>query len=240
MSAINDRVVQSQDSRTRGPFDHHLEASWEDFLSACVLYDPPEDQLLEFASYGDPEPTVFSGGRLPTKANLEGLPEMVDPPIRSLADLMGAKDWYWHRVLDHIGAKYLEPWGVDVQALLETVMWEVPGLYEEHLETYRRYSRRYYIEVAEHTTREDVEKAFHMIRSIEPPKRNKPPRDRLTAVQCAILHGDHNARDPEDRRRWRWTFEKLADKFGLQGARAAKDYVKLGKQILAGGDNEDR
>jgi hypothetical protein len=29
---------------------------WSRFLSACVLYDPPELELLRFAAYGDPQP----------------------------------------------------------------------------------------------------------------------------------------------------------------------------------------
>jgi hypothetical protein len=29
---------------------------WSRFLSACVLYDPPELELLAFAAYGDPQP----------------------------------------------------------------------------------------------------------------------------------------------------------------------------------------
>jgi hypothetical protein len=242
ISRVRERGVPALDQDTRGLFDLELEASWEDFLSACVIYDPPEDRLIEFASYGDPEPTVFSGGRLPTVSNLEGLPEMVDPPIKTLADLMDVKDWFWHRVLDHIGKRYLEPQGVDVEALLENVIWDVPGLREEHLERYRRYSKRFYIEVDEYTTREDVEMAFHAVRAIKPQKGAKPPRDRLVALQCALLHDHLNVRKPGDKRKWRWTYETLAaeERFNLIGSRAAEDHVKLGREILAEEHLEDR
>ena len=223
-----------------GSFDLEVEASWENFLSACVLFDPPEDRLIEFASYGDPEPTVFSGGRLPTVRNLEGLPEMVGPPIKTLADLMDVKDWFWHRVLDYIGERYLEPQGVDVDDLLETITWDVPGLHEEHVERYRRYSERFYIEVGPYTTREDVVEAFRAIRSVEGAARSKPLRDPLIAVQCAILYDSHNAAIPEDKRRRRWTYKTLAERFGLSGPRAAEAHVNSGRAILEEGYSEER
>jgi len=56
---------------------------WKTFLSACVLYDPPKDKLLEFAAYSDPEPDLV----LPKSeedTSLSELPFMVAPPIRSL------------------------------------------------------------------------------------------------------------------------------------------------------------
>jgi len=217
-----------------------LDSSWENFLSACILYDPPEDRLIEFASYAEPDPTVFSGSRLPTQKNLEGLPEMVDPPIKTLWDLSQAGEWYWRRVLDHIGERYLEPQGVDVDDLLETVAWDIPGLREEHLERYRRYSERFYIEVDEYTTREDVEKAFHAVRAIKPQKGAKPRLDRLVALQCAILHDRHNAAIPENKRRRRWTYKTLAEKFGLNGPRAAEAHVNLGRALLEEEASEER
>jgi hypothetical protein len=115
--------------------DLQLELSWGDFLSACVLYDPPEDQLVEFASYRALETTVLTGGRLPTKANLEGLPEMVDPPVRSQWALSKVGDWYWHRVLRYIGELDLELQAVDVDALIENATLYVPGLQEEYRES---------------------------------------------------------------------------------------------------------
>ena len=44
---------------------HGLEwwPSWSNFLSACVLYDPPETDLLAFAAYDDPKPQTPQGHR---------------------------------------------------------------------------------------------------------------------------------------------------------------------------------
>ena len=239
MSAIWAKVDPDPRLPTSDYSDLQLELSWGDFLSACVLYDPPEDQLVEFASYGALETTVLTGGRLATKVNLEGLPEMVDPPVRSLFALSKVRDWYWHRVLRYIGELDLELQGVDVDALIENATLYVPGLEEEYIEKAERYSKRYYIGVDDHTSFEDVQRAFHMIREVQPHKDTKRSRDPLVAVQCAILYDRHNGRDPEDRRRWRWNYANLADRFRLSSARVASDYVALGREILSGRDREE-
>jgi hypothetical protein len=143
------------------------------------------------------ETTALSGGRLATKANLEGLPEMVDPPVRPLWALGEVKDWYWHRILNHSGERYLEPQGVDVGTLLDNVMLDIPGLEAEYRERYERYSKRYYIGVDDYTSLEYVKSAFHMIRKVQPSEDIKPSREPLVAVQCAILYDRHNDRDPK-------------------------------------------
>jgi hypothetical protein len=203
-----------------------------------VLYDPPEDQLVEFASYRALETTVLTGGRLTTKANLEGLPEMVDPPVRSLFALSKVGDWYWNRVLRYIGELDLELQGVDVDALIENATLYVPGLEEEYIEKAKRYSKRYYIGVDDYTSFEDVKSAFHMIRKVQPQKGTKPSRDPLVAVQCAILYYQRNQTKPGDRRQRRWTQAKLADKFGLS-ARSARDHLALGQAIIEGKDPKE-
>jgi hypothetical protein len=238
MSAIWAKVDPEPRPPTRDYSDLQLELSWGDFLSACVLYDPPEDQLLEFASYRALETTVLDGGRLPTKANLEGLPAMVAPPVRSLWALSMVRDWYWHRVLRYIGELDLELQGVDVDAPIENATLYVPGLEEEYREKAERYSKRYYIGVDDYTSLEDVKNAFHMIREVQPPKGTKPSHDPLVAVQCAILYYQRNQTKPGDRRQRRWTQAKLAHKFGLT-TRSARDYLALGQAIIEGKDPKE-
>jgi hypothetical protein len=238
MSAIWAKVDPEPRLPTSDYSDLQLELSWGDFLSACVLYDPPEDQLVEFASYGALETTILTGGRLPTKANLEGLPEMVDPPVRSLFALSKVGDWYWHRVLRYIGELDLELQGVDVDALIENATLYVSGLQEEYIEKAERYSKRYYIGVDDYTSLEDVKYALHMIRKVQPRKDTKRSRDPLVAVQCAILYYQRNQTKPGDRRQRRWTQAKLADKFGLS-ARSVRDHLALGQAIIEGKDPKE-
>jgi hypothetical protein len=239
MSAIWAKVDPEPRPPTSDYSDLQLELSWGDFLSACVLYDPPEDQLVEFASYRALETTILSGGTLPTKANLEGLPEMVDPPVRSLFALSKVGDWYWHRVLRYIGELDLELQGVDVDALIEDALSYIPGLEAEYIEKAERYSKRYYIGVDDYTSLEDVKRAFHMIREVQPHKDTNRSRDPLVAVQCAILY-DRQNQQLKDKRKRKWTHAKLGEEFGLSSARVASDYVALGREILSGTDRGEK
>jgi hypothetical protein len=65
-----------------------------------------------------------------------------------------------------------------------------------------------------------------------PNLRRKSARDPLVAIQCAILYNRHNQKDPEDGRRRTWTYERLAEEFGLKSARAATAHVIVGRKIL--------
>jgi hypothetical protein len=221
-------------------FSSQLKESLHKFFAACTLYDPPEDQLIEFACYAKLEPIYLPDPLVLDRGYPDGRPEMIYPPIKSLSALQEAGDWYWQRVLDYIGKRYLEPQGVNIQDLLETALWEIPGLYEGNREKARQYSNRFYIEVDEHISQEDVKNAFRMIRAIQRSKGTKPRRYRLIAVQCAILYDRYNPVDPEDKRRRTWTYETLADHFGLSSSRAAKDHVTLGREILEGKDLDER
>ena len=65
------------------------------------------------------------------------------------------------------------------------------------------------------------------------------PRDRLLAIKYAALYYSHNAKDPEDKRRWRWTYEGLAEELVERATgqtsknkkRVGEEYVKLGQEL---------
>ena len=259
ISAIKEKVAPEPCLPTEGLFDWELERSWNDFLSACVLYDPPSGQLLEFASYNNPESSYLPDSQFPYRGNTKKRPEMIAPPIKTLAELMWAGDWYWHRILDYIRKHYqlhyvsnryddkdeqplLHPLAQpeDVAELVEDATLIIPGLNKEYREKYDQHSQRYYIEVNEYTTLDDVKNAYRMIRAgqKERPKKRRE-RDQLTAVQCAVLYDRHNPVDPKDKRQRRWTYQKLAEHFSLDSPRAAEYHVKLGKKILSGEDSDE-
>ena len=71
---LKDRFVP--DGLRRGP-------AWDDFFGACVMCDPPQKKLLEFAEFGRLHPSVF----WPVidcdddEIDIDGLHSMVAPPI---------------------------------------------------------------------------------------------------------------------------------------------------------------
>lgn len=91
----------------------------------------------------------------------------------------------------------------------------------------------YRIVVDEYTKEEDVVAAFRAIKAAYGYRNpgGKPPIDKLTAVQCAVLYDDHNGTDPEDRRVKRWSHKKLAANLGLKNERSAEEHVKRGREL---------
>jgi hypothetical protein len=103
---------------------------WDTFLSACVLYDPPETDLLAFAAYSDLSPrTIFPEGWFywqlgPLSDDLDGHPTEVAPVVEMLPDPYEAeriKEQFWHRVIDELGERYLKPLGLDVWNLVSNL-----------------------------------------------------------------------------------------------------------------------
>lgn len=207
------------------------------FLSACVLYDPPETELLEFAKISDPEPEAFYGSWAPDEFDPdESVLRMLAPPVRTLRDLTESEDWALDCIIYDHGERMkslMKSLGFASHQLLTELEKEDPELRERYRRKVERDEGCYFIEVDEHTSPEDVANAFRMIRAVQ--KRNlggRPGRDELVALQCAVLHDRYNQPDPTDRRRRKWTHKRLAEKFGLKSARAAEEYVATGREIL--------
>ena len=161
---------------------------------------------------------------------------MAAPPIRVLPDPFQAsliEARFWQRVLGEVGRRYLEPQGIKIQSVFASILDDCPVIWEERREATEANERRSYILVDEHTTEEDVRKAFRTIAATQDRSpANKPKRDPLVALQCATLYGRQNSVDPSDRRRRTWTYERLADELGLSSGRAAKEFVIEGRRLL--------
>lgn len=228
---IQDRMVPEmyRDKGAPGEMDR--------FLSACVLYDPPETELVEFAKISDPEPEAFYGSRVPEEFDSdESFPRMMAPPVRTLRDLTESEDWALDCIIYDYGERMkslMRSLGLDPYQLLTELEKEDPELRERYRRKVERDEGCYFIKVDEHVRREDVENAFSMIRAVQERNRGgRPAHDEIVALQCAVLRDRHNQSDPTDRRRQKWTYKRLAKKFGLKSARAAQEYVATGDKIL--------
>lgn len=208
-------------------------ADWNAFISACVLYDPLEESLIDFAKYGDSlavhapytgEPSNEAAKRPLTAA----------APIRRLpseADLEQVQSWLFAHILDEVKR---DPGLLrsETNEIIESILHTNFDLQFEYFKRMRELPRRWYIEVAAGLSKTQVGNAFDKIVGAHKPQGEggAPKRDALIALQCAILYDDHNGRDPEDPRRKKWTYEKLAKKFGLPSARSAKAHVQEGRE----------
>jgi hypothetical protein len=209
--------------------------SWQGFISACVLHDPLATNLLEFAQYSiPPRYSVWAPGtRMSAR---EKSVHMAAPPIRVLPDPYEAEQivgQFWQRVLWEVGRGYLEPKGLNIRSVVASIIEEYPEIWDERHEAAKANEGRSYILVDEQTTEDDVRKAFRTIAATQDRSPvSKPKRDPLLALQCAVLYDRLNRKNPDDGRQWEWTYEKLAEELGLESWRAAKAYVRRGRELL--------
>ncbi len=95
-------------------------AEWRDFISICILYDPPEGRFDEFTKHGDPRYVDYTrpggqGDRAPLQARA---------PLHWLADeseLEATHLWLLESLLEELGGRHLEPLGLDIEKMVEDV-----------------------------------------------------------------------------------------------------------------------
>jgi hypothetical protein len=244
LSELKQRIIPKRYSESIADWEipGHWGNNWvnsERFIALCVMQDPPETDLIQFAEYAGPHPTappVIMPEDPKRRAAMEGrlYPfRMVVPPVRYLRDsddVFQAERWL-HRALTRKVGAYLS---IDPHYFeyLFNKAWDDPEIVEGYVSRWP--SEDLYIQVNEWTTEKDVRNAFRLIRQTQSQQQEggAPKRSQLLAVQCAVFHDRHNSVDPADKRRRKWSYERLAQEFGLSSARAAKQYVSEGREIL--------
>lgn len=204
---------------------------WDEFVSICVLYDPPETDLLTFAAQGGPHPYKKE------PAEPSHIPLIMLPAARQQRDWIKSADaerYYYHEIIREVAERLQARRGIDLWPVINEVLRDLgPRLREDLREWEERDNPfRWIIDPEVVASRNDVVKAWRFARSRSKPG-GRSPMDKLVAVQCAILYDDHNPRDPEDRRFKRWTHEKLAvelREYGVKHARSAEEHIKVGRE----------
>jgi hypothetical protein len=223
LAALCDAVVpeEARDSK------YLVDSGWVLFLSMCVLFDPPETRLVEFADrIGWRYSNVIPRGKHVGNA----------PPIVWLRDADRAETAmreFYEGLLVEVLERYVHPYGVTTEDAIGSIRKERPELFERLMRGMYDNESRPYIDPKPHHRKKDILSAYTLLREHRavPPQPSKRSRDSLIALQCAILYDDHNGPNPEDRRVRIFTHKRLARMFGLQGPRAAKDYIELGREI---------
>jgi len=232
LGALHDRFVPKGCRTSVRDLDSRRD--WEKYLSACVLYDPPETQLLEFADSIAIAPRLLcphckGAGKVRRGSSFDedisDFPLMVAPPIENLRDqeeLEKATNAHWWRVIDELGARHLEPLGLDVKAMVHSILQDQRIQAEKRKQADQNLPKPYIV-VDEFTTDADVRGARSMIAAVQgwDSKGGASRRDRLTAVECAILFDRHG-----------WTLKQLAKHYGWISRDTARKHIQLGLQIL--------
>ena len=96
-------------------------------------------------------------------------------------------------------------------------------------------SLRYEITFEDQPTEDDVRLAARMMKhavgaKVDSSQRHRE-RDPLVCIEASVLYDDQNGRDFGDQRKRTWTFEKIADRYNLPSARAARQHIEEGQRL---------
>jgi hypothetical protein len=214
LNELHDRIVPEE---CRDGHVYHSRHTWRHFLSACLLYDPPDDRLEEYASRRAHYRTGLRGTRY----------EMAAAPIRHMRDAGAAED-AWVAVLNRILGNLVrlhrqEPEKDLEEHIRETFRSEAVDYLGPVREYHDKNPALPFIEVQPWHRENDVREAFRMIRDVqtERPRRGQPNRDQLQAVQCAIFAD-----------RYGWTEEQVGKHYGWTNYGKAGKYIRRGRHIL--------
>src|SRR5215216_634445 len=214
--------------------DRFLSREWGDFLAACIVFDPPAEKLTEFAGYGGPtqvSPSSTANQKeLALSATAPPIQIVTDPFERDILRIV-----FMFEVIDaieeEVDRRHPE---IGVKSIIQGILDNEDFARSLHSRL-EEIPKRYYLDVREDTSLEDIRHGYHVIKGLHGSRRNRsgaPARDSLIAVQCAVLYDKFNEADITDRRRRKWTYKRLAEQFGLKSARAAKEYVIAGREVL--------
>jgi hypothetical protein len=141
------------------------------------------------------------------------------PTLSQLSDRLGE---FYDALIEELGRRYVEPTGKGTTEAINEILVET-GLLEEYQSSFVLNEQHWdlcpYIALDDLPQEKDVVNALRRVRATrEKDLGGRPPLDRLLAIKLAALFHEHYSKDPEDRRRWRWTNESLVDEFGLDKA----------------------
>jgi hypothetical protein len=206
---------------------------WMGFLSACVVFDPPPDDLLGFAEHGVAAYGDFVNPFNPWDDG-DG-PEMLAPPIRFLpdpeqliADERERLDWLIGKLQETLNRQKLTSASeIDLTEMVAHFEY----IYDEDRKMRNglpRLPMQPYITVDVHTTEEDVRNAFRLMAAHLParPRPVRPKRDPLLCLQCAVWY-DHCD----------WSQERIAQAMGwkVQRPPGVKPRSETARQHIADG-----
>src|SRR5215213_509452 len=200
LNSVVDRLVPEQlRIKTMSP-------GWQEFVAACVLYQPPSTELVAFADYAKPGAEVILGPT-PSATILEKFLDQVErtrtmvlPPIKQIRDPQenrADEARYWTDIVTTVWELYVQPQGVSFKEMLLTVL-ESENMRKKNEEWSSNKpptrAPSYYIGIDKFTTEDDVRRAFRMLSAAQEsrPRSGRPRRDRLMCVEAAVLHDSYN------------------------------------------------
>jgi len=140
--------------------------------------------------------------------------------------------WLFEGVLEELGARYLEPAGIDLEEAMQEI-FDTTELNRQYHAKKNSLRREWYIAASDGVNANDIKKAADLIPAVREARSpgGRAPRNPVVAIQCAAFYdGQDSAGEgtPKTKRR-----RLLAERYGLP-ENEVKHYVKFGRELISG------
>jgi hypothetical protein len=206
-------------------------AEWREFISACVLFDPPLEDLDTFTRHGD----LRYINREAHGARGERAPMRATAPLRwAVADEKALEKvyfWLFECVLEELGQRYLKPAGIDLEEALDEIL-DTTELNKRYHAKKNSLRREWHIVASDGVNANDIKKAADTIPAVREARSSggRASRNPVAAIKCAAFYDDDSAGAgaPKSTKR-----RLLAEQYGLP-ENEVKHYVKFGRDLISG------
>jgi hypothetical protein len=138
--------------------------------------------------------------------------------------------WFFDRVLEELGERYLGPAGIDLEEAVREI-FDATELGKQFRAKKGSLRREWHIVASEGVNASDIRKAADMIPSVSKARSSggRAPRNPVVAIQCAAFYDNSAGEDaPKGTKR-----RLLAERHGLP-ENEVKHYVQLGRALISG------
>ena len=214
-------------------------AEWDEFICACVYFDPPLEELDTFTRHGDLRYLELNNERDDYGVRRVRAPMRAKAPLRrAIADdgeLEKVCFWLFDRVLEELGERYLGPAGIDVEEAVQEI-YDTTELNKQYNAKKSDLRREWHIVASDGVNANDIKRTAAMVPAVREAHSSggRPSRNPVAAIKCAAFYDDDSAAAgaPKSTK-----CRLLAEQYGLP-ENEVKHYVKFGRYLISGsGEN---
>jgi hypothetical protein len=210
-------------------------AEWDEFICACVYFDPPLEELDTFTRHGDLRYLERN------KERDDYVVRRVRAPMRAMAPLRRAITddgelekvcfWLFDRVLEELGERYLGPAGIDVEEAVQEI-YDATELNKQYNAKKSDLRREWHIVASDGVNANDIKRTAAMVPAVREAHSSggRPSRNPVYAIKCAAFYDDDSAGKGASKSTKR---RLLAEQYALP-ENEVKHYIKFGRKLISG------
>jgi hypothetical protein len=209
-------------------------AEWDEFICACVYFDPPLEELDTFTRHGDLRYLELNNERDDYGVRRVRAPMRAMAPLRRAITDDGELEkvcfWLFDRVLEELGERYLGPAGIDVEEAVQEI-YDTTELNKQYNAKKSDLRREWHIVASDSVNANDIKRTAAMVPAVREAHSSggRPSRNPVVAIKCTAFYDDSAGKGASKSTKHRL----LAEQYALP-ENEVKHYIKFGRNLISG------